>query len=54
MTIAQLIELAEKRLAYLAFHKSAAESVGDVEAIARFDAEITTTEQTLAALRAIG
>jgi hypothetical protein len=53
MTISQLIELAEKRLAYLAFHRSAAASIGDVEAISRFDAEITTTEQTLASLRSI-
>jgi hypothetical protein len=50
MTIAQLIEMAQKRLTYLSQLQSSAQSLGDVNAEARCAEEIAQTEVTLAAL----
>lgn len=53
MTVEKLIQLAERRIANLEASKVNAESVGDVDAIARFDAEIAETQATLTQLRSL-
>ena len=53
MTIPQLIQLAERRIAYLEQQKNAASLVGDVDTMTRCDADITETQNTLNALRAL-
>ena len=50
MTIAQLIEMAQKRLTYLSQLQSSALALGDVDAEARCAEEIAQTQVTLAAL----
>jgi hypothetical protein len=50
MTIAQLIEMAQKRLTYLSQLRASALSIGDVDAESRCAEEIAQTESTLAAL----
>lgn len=53
MTIQQLIDLAERRVANLEQARLAAEGVGDVEAITRFDAEMAQTRSTINQLRGL-
>jgi len=53
MTIAELIQLAERRIAYLEQRKVAAQDTGDVDMIARCDRDITETQTTLNALRGL-
>ena len=50
MTIAQLIEMAQKRLTYLSQLRASAQSIGDVVAEARCAEEIAQTQSTLSAL----
>jgi hypothetical protein len=50
MTIAQLIEMAQRRLVYLSQLQSSAQALGDVVAEARYAEEIAQTELTLASL----
>jgi hypothetical protein len=49
-----LIRLASARAAYLSQLYASHEALGDVEAMARVQAEIATTQATLAALQALG
>ena len=53
MKVEQLIELAERRVAYLERTKAAALSIGDVDAASRADTELAEVQATLAKLRAI-
>lgn len=53
MTIQQLITMAERRIAYLTQAKTAAEAVGDVDAITRIDGDIAETQATHNALSAL-
>lgn len=53
MKVEQLIELAERRVAYLERTKAAALSIGDVDAASRADTEIAESQATLVKLRAI-
>lgn len=53
MKVEQLIQLAERRAAYLEAQKSASEGIGDVDAVIRADTELTEVQDTLAKLRAI-
>lgn len=53
MTIPQLIQLAERRIAYLESVKSSAEKIGDVDAVIRADTEISEAQETLTKLRSI-
>ena len=53
MTIAQLIEILERRVAYLSALRTAAERLGDVEQLAQLDGELAESQATLATLRAI-
>lgn len=47
MTIQQLIQLATRRIAHLNQARIAAERIGDADSIARYDAEIEQTQETL-------
>ena len=51
MTIDDLIQLARRRLAHLTQLRASAEMLGDVNAVATLDADITETEATLNKLR---
>jgi hypothetical protein len=53
MNIEQLKELAENRIAYMTAQKENAEQIGDFEAIARFDADIAETTNTLTLLNSL-
>lgn len=53
MKVEQLIELAERRIAYLERNKASALSIGDVDAASRADTEIAESQATLVKLRAI-
>jgi hypothetical protein len=53
MTIHELIALARARLAHLNGKRGTAVAIGDTAAIAVLDAEIDTTERTIAALEGI-
>jgi hypothetical protein len=50
MTINELITIAEARLGYLAKQRETAMRLGDTEQIARIDAELSVTEETLTKL----
>jgi hypothetical protein len=54
MTIPDLIQMAQARVAYLSQQRTTAVALGDVEAVARLDTELAETEATLATLRALG
>lgn len=47
MTIQQLIELAQRRIAYLTESRIASERIGDVDMITKIDTEIEQTQETL-------
>lgn len=53
MTVDKLIQLAERRLARLEQERINADLIGDVDAMARFDTEITETQTTLNQLRTL-
>jgi hypothetical protein len=53
MTIAELILLCQRRIANLTSLRTTYATLGDVEAVERADAEISTTETTLAQLRTL-
>jgi len=53
MTISQLIQLANNRLAHLALHQTLAIDRGDATELASIEAEIAVTQETLAKLQAI-
>lgn len=53
MTIDQLIKMAERRIAHLTESRTAAERIGDVDAVSRLDGDIAETQATLAKLQAI-
>lgn len=48
MKIEEVIELLKKRLSYLSFLRTQAESMGDITRITQLDEEITQTAATLA------
>lgn len=52
MTLDQIIQMAERRIAVLTEQRTAADRVGDVDSISRIDAEIAQTQATLTKLRA--
>jgi hypothetical protein len=51
MTIQHLIELVERKIANLSQLNTSAESIGDIEAMARLEQEIAECQDTLAQLR---
>jgi hypothetical protein len=53
MTLAQLIALCHAKLASLSAERTMAERLGDAEAMARLDAQITATTTTLDALTSL-
>lgn len=53
MTIAELIALTRARLSYLNGQRVTASALGDAVRLADLDAQIATTERTIAALEAI-
>ena len=53
MKVEQLIQLAERRVAYLESQKAASENIGDVDAVIRADTELAEVQATLAKLRTI-
>jgi hypothetical protein len=53
MTIANLIELLERKTVNLSQVRAASESIGDVAAVERLTAEIQETDLTLATLRSL-
>jgi hypothetical protein len=53
MTIADLLRLAQNRLAALNNQRSTAEALGYAGDVARLEAEITETENTIAALNSL-
>ena len=53
MTVDKLIQLAERRLARLEQERINADLIGDVDAMARLDTEITETQTTLNQLRTL-
>lgn len=53
MTIQKLIQLAERRLARLEQERTNAELIGDIDAMARLDGEISETQATLNQLRTL-
>lgn len=54
MKIAELITLAENKLSALNNEMSYAIQVGEVDEIARIEAQVTETQQTLDQLRSVG
>jgi hypothetical protein len=53
MKVDRLIQLAERRQAYLEAQKTTAENIGDIDAVIRADTELAEVQATLAKLRAI-
>lgn len=53
MTVDKLIQLAERRLARLEQERINADLIGDTDAMARIDTEITETQTTLNQLRTL-
>ncbi len=54
MTIKDLVALAKARIAYLERLRQTAAQQGDVEQIARLDAELEQTQATLTGLLSLG
>jgi hypothetical protein len=54
MTIADLLKLAQARLAYLNGQYAAATAIGDSAAIERLEYEIAETQATISALHSLG
>ena len=53
MTIQQLIQITQNRISHLETVKAEAFRIGDAEAVERYQAEIDTSVETLAALRTL-
>lgn len=53
MTIAKLVEMLERRIVHLSQLLTSAQQLGDLDRAATLEADITETEDTLAALRAL-
>jgi hypothetical protein len=53
MTVSHLIELLERRIAHLSQLKTSAESIGDVDAVANIESELSQTQTTINQLRQI-
>lgn len=53
MKVEQLIQLAERRIAYLEAQKATSANIGDVDAVIRADTELVEAQATLAKLRTI-
>ena len=53
MTIDEIIQMTENRLTFLRQHRQHAFGRGDIGAVAVFDEEILTTQDTLEALRSL-
>lgn len=54
MTIADLLKLAQARLANLNGQRADAEAIGNTSAIERLDREIAETQATITALQTLG
>lgn len=52
MTVNQIIEMLERRVAYLSQLRSSAAALGDIARVASLDEDLAETELTLATLRA--
>lgn len=52
MTVSQIIEMLERRVAYLSQQRSSAAALGDIARVASLDEDLAETELTLATLRA--
>lgn len=53
MKVEHLIQMAEKRIAYLENMKAAAELIGDIDSMIRAESEIVEVQLTLAKLKSI-
>jgi hypothetical protein len=53
MTIQQILEMANRRIAYLQQNRIAAERIGDIDTVTRIDNEITQTEETITKLQSL-
>ena len=53
MTIDEIIQMTENRLTFLQQHRQHAFGRGDIEAVAAFDEQMLTTQDTLEALRSL-
>jgi hypothetical protein len=53
MTIDQIIEMLERRVAYLSQLRSSAAALGDIPRVASIDEDLAETELTLATLLAV-
>ncbi len=53
MTLNQLIQMAQRRIAHLHEHRVKAERVGDIDAVTRIDTELAETQATLAQLNTL-
>jgi hypothetical protein len=52
MTVSQIIEMLERRVAYLSQARSSAAALGDIARVASLDEDLAETELTLATLLA--
>lgn len=53
MTVQQLIQMAERRIAFLQQSRISADNQGDAEAVSRIDDEIAQTQTTLNQLQSL-
>lgn len=53
MTIEEIIQIAENKLAFLALHREAAFQRGDLPQVIAYDGQITQTTETLARLKTL-
>jgi hypothetical protein len=53
MTVNQLIQMAQRRIAHLGEQRVNAERVGDVDAVTRIDTDLAETQATLAQLNTL-
>ena len=53
MTLSELIQMLERRIAHLQSVLASASAVGDVQQVERFEAQINETQNTLNQLRAL-
>lgn len=53
MTILELIEMCERRIAYLNGVRGSAAALGDIQQVERIDAQLAETQQTLNQLQSL-
>lgn len=53
MTILQLIEMCERRIAYLNGVRGSAAALGDIQQVEQIDAQLAETQQTLNQLQSL-